>query len=197
IVEQKDANPEQARIRRINTGIVLAEAAALRRWLGQVGTDNAQGEYYLTDVFAQAAAERTPAVAVPCDAVEASGVNDPWQLAELERVYQRRVARQLCAAGVRLADPARLDVRGSVQVGRDVEIDANVVREGTVVLGDGVRIGPFCRLRDVQLAPGTEVRAHCDLEGVVTEGAAQVGPFARLRPGTRLAAGVHIGNFVE
>jgi bifunctional UDP-N-acetylglucosamine pyrophosphorylase/glucosamine-1-phosphate N-acetyltransferase len=197
IVEQKDANPEQARIRSINTGIVLADAARLRGWLARVGNDNAQGEYYLTDVFALAAAERAPALAVACDAVEASGVNDAWQLAELERVYQRRVARQLCAAGVRLADPARLDVRGSVQVGRDVEIDVDVVLEGTVQLGEGVRIGPFCRLRDVSLAAGTVVQAHCDLEGVVTEGAAVVGPFARLRPGTRLAEGVHIGNFVE
>src|SRR5690606_11760600 len=148
-------------------------------------------------VFALAAAERVPAMAVPCDAVEASGVNDPWQLAELERVYQRRVARQLCAAGVRLADPARLDVRGSVQVGRDVEIDVDVVLEGAVHLGDGVRIGPFCRLRDVSLAAGTIVHAHCDLEGAVTEGAAVIGAYARLRPGARLAEGVHIGNLVE
>ena len=197
IVEQKDATPQQARIRTINTGIVLAEAARLRGWLARVGNDNAQGEYYLTDVFGLAAAEQAPAATVACDPVEASGVNDPWQLAELERVYQRRMARQLCAAGVRLADPARLDVRGTVRVERDVEIDVDVVLEGTVVLGEGVRIGPFCRLRDVTLAAGTVVHAHCDLEGVASDGAASIGPFARLRPGTRLAEGVHIGNFVE
>src|SRR5690606_30722748 len=113
--------------RTINTGIVLADAARLRGWLGEVGNDNAQGEYYLTDVFALAAAGDVPALPVPCDAVEASGVNDPWQLAELERVYQRRMARQLCALGVRVADPARLDVRGTVRVERDVEIDIDVV----------------------------------------------------------------------
>ena len=197
IVEQKDATPHEAAIRTINTGILVADAGRLRAWLAQVGNDNAQGEYYLTDVFELAAAERSPAAAVGCDAVEASGVNDPWQLAELERVYQRRTARQLCAMGVRLADPARLDVRGSVRAGRDVEIDVDVVLEGQVVLGDGVRIGPFCRLRDVSLAAGTVVNAHCDLEGVVTQGAATVGPFARLRPGTELADGVHVGNFVE
>ncbi|HEX5694508.1 MAG TPA: DapH/DapD/GlmU-related protein, partial [Arenimonas sp.] len=123
--------------------------------------------------------------------------NDPWQLAELERVYQRRTARQLCAMGVRLADPARLDVRGSVRAGRDVEIDVDVVLEGDVELAEGVRIGPFCRLRDVELGPGCVVNAHCDLEGVVAAVGCTLGPFARLRPGTELGEGVHIGNFVE
>mgnify|MGYP006193900199 FL=1 len=131
------------------------------------------------------------------DAVETEGANDPWQLAHLERAFQRREAQALCAAGARLVDPARVDVRGTVRVGRDVEIDASVVFEGDVRLGDGVRIGPFCRLRDVDLGPGTVVRAHCDLEGARTEGAVTIGPFARLRPGTVLADGVHIGNFVE
>ncbi|MBS7457984.1 bifunctional UDP-N-acetylglucosamine diphosphorylase/glucosamine-1-phosphate N-acetyltransferase GlmU [Coralloluteibacterium stylophorae] len=198
VVEHKDATPAQRAVRTVNTGILVAQAAALRGWLGAVGSDNAAGEYYLTDVFALAARDAVPAQAVACaDAAETFGANDPWQLAALERHFQRRAARRLCEAGVRLLDPARFDQRGTVVAGRDVEIDVDVVLEGHVELGDGVRIGPFCRLRDVRLAAGTEVRAHCDLEGAVTTGAVSIGPFARLRPGTELAGGVHIGNFVE
>jgi bifunctional UDP-N-acetylglucosamine pyrophosphorylase/glucosamine-1-phosphate N-acetyltransferase len=198
IVEHKDASDEQRRIRTINTGIIAAESTALRRWLSVLSNNNAQGEYYLTDVFASAAEEFAPAeLVVIADPVEAEGANDPWQLAQLERAYQRQAARELCAQGARLLDPARFDQRGTVTVGRDVQIDVDVVLEGVVELGDGVSIGPFTRLRDVKLAAGTQVRAHCDLEGVVTEGAAQIGPYARLRPGTVLADGVHIGNFVE
>ncbi len=198
IVEERDADAGQRAVQRINTGVLAAPAAALRRWLAALGNDNAQGEYYLTDVFAMAAAEGRPALTAAClEPLEAEGANDPWQLAQLERRFQLRQARALCRAGARLADPARLDVRGSVRVGRDVEIDVDVVLEGEVELGDGVRIGPFCRLRDVRLAAGSLVRAHCDLEGVDARGAVTVGPFARLRPGTVLADGVHIGNFVE
>ncbi|WP_269790001.1 bifunctional UDP-N-acetylglucosamine diphosphorylase/glucosamine-1-phosphate N-acetyltransferase GlmU [Stenotrophomonas sp. Iso1] len=198
IVEQKDASDEQKRIRTINTGIITAESTALRRWLGSLSNANAQGEYYLTDVFAFAAAEYTPAELVyVADAQEAEGANDPWQLSQLERAWQLRAAKALCEQGARLLDPSRFDQRGTVKVGRDVQIDANVVLEGEVELGDGVRIGPFVRLKDVKLGAGTEVRAHCDLEGVIAEGAAQIGPFARLRPGTVLAEGVHVGNFVE
>ena len=198
IVEHRDANDEQRRIRTINTGIIAAEADPLKRWLSRLSADNSQGEYYLTDVFAMAADEYNPAEIVAVDdPLEAEGANDPWQLAQLERAFQLRCARALCAQGARLLDPARLDQRGRVRVGADVEIDANVVLEGEVELGDGVRIGPFTRLRNVRLGAGTEVRAHCDLDGVVTEGAVQIGPFARLRPGTVLADGVHIGNFVE
>jgi len=135
---------------------------------------------------------------VGCDvAGEAEGANDPVQLARLERAFQRRAAEALMRRGVRMADPSRFDQRGDVDVGMDVEIDANVVLEGRVRLGDNVRIGPFCRLRDVDLADGTVVQAHCDLDGVVARGACTIGPFARLRPGTELADGVHIGNFVE
>jgi UDP-N-acetylglucosamine diphosphorylase/glucosamine-1-phosphate N-acetyltransferase len=198
IVEHRDADEAQRRITVVNTGIIAARSEALRRWLGGLSNRNAQGEYYLTDVFALAAAEYNPAEMVPVDdPLEAEGANDPWQLAQLERAYQQRQVRELCLQGVRVADPARLDVRGRVRVGRDVELDVDVILEGEVELGDGVRVGPFTRLKDVRLGPGTEVRAHCDLEGVAAAGAAQIGPFARLRPGTVLAEGVHIGNFVE
>ncbi|APO97341.1 bifunctional UDP-N-acetylglucosamine diphosphorylase/glucosamine-1-phosphate N-acetyltransferase GlmU [Xanthomonas vesicatoria] len=198
IIEQKDANDEQRRIRTINTGILTAESTALRRWLGGLSNNNAQGEFYLTDVFASAAADFTPADMVHvADPQEVEGANDPWQLAQLERAWQLRAARALCLQGVRMADPARVEQRGTVQVGRDVQLDIDVILEGDVTLGDGVVIGPFVRLRDVTLGAGAQVRAHCDLDGVVTEGAVQIGPFARLRPGTMLADGVHIGNFVE
>jgi bifunctional UDP-N-acetylglucosamine pyrophosphorylase/glucosamine-1-phosphate N-acetyltransferase len=198
IVEQKDANEEQLAIRTINTGIITADATALRTWLSQLSNSNAQGEYYLTDVFASAAADYTPAdMAFVADAQEAEGANDPWQLSQLERAWQLREVRALCAQGARVIDPARVDIRGTVTVGRDVQIDVNVILEGTVELGDGVSIGPFTRLKDVKLAAGTVVKPHCDLEGVVSEGAADIGPFARLRPGTVLAEGSHVGNFVE
>jgi bifunctional UDP-N-acetylglucosamine pyrophosphorylase/glucosamine-1-phosphate N-acetyltransferase len=131
------------------------------------------------------------------DATEAAGANNPWQLAELESAYRRREAQNLTMAGVRLADPTRIDVRGTVEAGCDVDIDIDVILEGHVQLGDGVRIGPFCRIRDAKLAPGTVVQAHCDIDGVVTHGPCIIGPFARLRPGTELASGVHVGNFVE
>ncbi|MFL9584175.1 bifunctional UDP-N-acetylglucosamine diphosphorylase/glucosamine-1-phosphate N-acetyltransferase GlmU [Stenotrophomonas sp. AB1(2024)] len=198
IVEQKDATQEQLAIRTINTGIITAESTALRTWLSQLSNSNAQGEYYLTDVFASAAADYTPAdMAFVADAQEAEGANDPWQLSQLERAWQLREVRALCTQGARVIDPARLDIRGTVTVGRDVQIDVNVILEGTVVLGDGVSIGPFTRLKDVTLAAGTVVKPHCDLEGVVSEGAADIGPFARLRAGTVLAEGSHVGNFVE
>lgn len=198
IVEHKDADDDQRAIRLVNTGVIAADAKALRRWLSNLSNDNKQGEYYLTDVFAMAAHEFAGAeIVIADDRIETEGANDPWQLAQLERAYQRRAVRALCDAGARFVDVDRVDVRGEVTVGRDVEIDANVVFEGRVALGDGVRIGPFCRLKDVALAAGTELRAHCDLDGARTEGAAIVGPFARLRPGTVLGDGVHIGNFVE
>jgi bifunctional UDP-N-acetylglucosamine pyrophosphorylase / glucosamine-1-phosphate N-acetyltransferase len=198
IVEEKDATHDQRGISLVNTGIVAASAAPLRRWLARVGNHNAQREYYLTDIFALAAADGDAAACAVCiDAHEAFGANDPWQLAELERHYQRRQARALCAAGVRLADPSRFDVRGSVTLGRDIEVDVDVIFEGNVQLGDDVSIGPFCRIKDSTLAAGTRVHAHSDLDGVVTHGPCVIGPFARLRPGTELAAGVHVGNFVE
>jgi bifunctional UDP-N-acetylglucosamine pyrophosphorylase / glucosamine-1-phosphate N-acetyltransferase len=198
IVEQKDADEEQRRIRVINTGIIAAESTALKRWLSRLSNDNAQGEYYLTDVFAAAAEEFSAAEMVLVgEPIEAEGANDPWQLAQLERAFQLRQARDLCTQGARLTDPSRFDQRGSVTVGRDVQIDVDVILEGHVELGDGVSIGAFTRLKDVRLGAGTLVRSHCDLDGVIAEGAVQIGPYSRLRPGTVLADGVHVGNFVE
>lgn len=198
IVEHKDADEAQRAVRWINTGLIACDAARLRAWLAEIRADNAQGEYYLTDIFALAArdGERAACVEV-ADASESFGANDPLQLSELEALYRRREARVLMQAGVRLADPARIDVRGRITVGMDVEIDIDVVLEGAVELGDEVQIGPFCRIRNSTLAAGTVIHGHCELDGVVTDGPCAIGPFARLRPGTRLAAGVHIGNFVE
>ena len=198
VVEQRDASAEERAVRRINTGLIAVDARRLRAWLAAVRNDNAQGEYYLTDIFALATDEGEPALLVPlADAGDCAGANDLWELAQLERRYQLRMARELCLAGARLADPARVDVRGVVSVARDVQIDVDVILEGHVVLGEGVSIGPFCRLRDVSLAAGTVVRAHCDLDGVISGNDCVIGPFARLRPGTDLADQVHVGNFVE
>jgi len=198
IVEDKDCDPSQRKIKSVNTGIIAAGARPLKTWLERLRNENAQREYYLTDVFALAAADGDPAVAIECvDPIEAFGANDAAQLADLERYFQRRQARALCLDGVRIADPARFDLRGTLACGRDVEIDVDVVLEGAVRLGDDVRVGPFCRITNSTLAAGTEVRAHCDLDGVVTLGPCTIGPFARLRPGTELAAGAHVGNFVE
>ncbi len=198
IVEHKDADAAQRRIHLVNTGVIVADATALKRWLANLSNQNTQGEYYLTDVFAAAADEYSAAeIVIVEDPIETEGANDPWQLAQLERAFQLRQARVLCAAGARVADPSRLDIRGEVTVGRDVEIDVDVVFEGRVELGDGVRIGPFCRIKDATLGAGTEVRAHCDIDGTRCEGAVVVGPFARLRAGTVLADGAHVGNFVE
>ncbi len=198
IVEDKDCTPEQRAITTVNTGILAADARRLRVWTHNLTDHNAQGEFYLTDVFAQAAAESVPATLLNCrDEREAFGANDAWQLTQLERQYQTRLAQAVCAQGVRLADPARFDLRGELNAASDIEIDVDVVLEGRVQLGDSVRIGPFCRIKDSILAAGTIVNAHCDLDGIVTHGACVIGPFARLRPGTELSTGARIGNFVE
>ena len=198
IVEEKDCTPEQRAITWINSGILAADARRLRAWIGNLTDANAQREYYLTDVFAQANDEGQPAEASVCgNPQEVFGANDPWQLAALERLYQRMRATHLAAAGVRFADPVRFDVRGDVRVGRDVEIDIDVILEGLVELGDEVRIGPYCRIRNSTLAAGTVVHSHCNLDGVVTHGPCDIGPFARLRPGTELGAHARVGNFVE
>ncbi len=198
IVEHKDATPAQRAVREVYTGIMAAPTAALKRWVAALRNDNAQREYYLTDVVAMAVAEGLPVVASPApDETEVLGVNSPAQLADLERRFQRRQAEALMEDGVRLADPARFDLRGTLACGRDVEIDVDAVFEGDVRLGDEVRIGPFCRVRNSTLAAGTQVHAHCDLDGVATHGACVIGPFARLRPGAELADGAQVGNFVE
>jgi len=198
IVEEKDCTPEQRAITWINSGILAADARRLRVWINNLTDANAQREYYLTDVFAQANDDGVPAEASLCiNPQEVFGANDPWQLAALERLYQRLRATHLAAAGVRFADPVRFDVRGDVRVGRDVEIDVDVILEGLVELGDEVRIGPYCRVRNSTLAAGTVVHSHCNLDGVVTHGPCDIGPFARLRPGTELGSGARVGNFVE
>ncbi|OGT55837.1 MAG: UDP-N-acetylglucosamine diphosphorylase/glucosamine-1-phosphate N-acetyltransferase [Gammaproteobacteria bacterium RIFCSPHIGHO2_12_FULL_63_22] len=198
IVEQKDATAEQAAVRLVNTGIIIADASRLRGWLAGLRSGNSQGEYYLTDIFAMAAAEGQAASVVRiADPVETEGANDAWQLATLERAFQLRAARALALQGVRFADPARVDIRGNVSVGEDVEIDVDVILEGDVELGAGTRVGPFCRLRNARLGAGTIVHAHCDIDGAVAGADCTIGPYARLRPGTELAEGVHIGNFVE
>ncbi|GAB6039959.1 bifunctional UDP-N-acetylglucosamine diphosphorylase/glucosamine-1-phosphate N-acetyltransferase GlmU [Endothiovibrio diazotrophicus] len=198
IVEQKDASHREQAIGEVNTGIVTAPAGRLRDWLGRVGNDNAQREYYLTDVVALAAADGVVVCGVKShDPMEAEGVNDRIQLAALERHYQRRAAERLMVDGVTLIDPARFDLRGELVCGRDVTIDVNCVFEGRVELGDGVSIGPNCVIRDSRIGPGVEVRAHCVIEEATTGSGGFIGPFARLRPGAELADGVHVGNFVE
>lgn len=198
IVEDKDADEQQQGVRIVNTGVTFAASPQLRRWVDHLSTNNQYGELYLIDVFAQAAEDGVPAdVVMTANPIEAFGANDAAQLAGLTAYLRRRDARRLMLAGVRIADPERFDLRGHFSHGRDVEIDVDVILEDGVTFGDGVTIGPFCRLRNVNLAAGTEVLAHCDLEGVTTYGPCRVGPFARLRPGTELAAGAHVGNFVE
>jgi len=198
IVEQKDATPEARRIRRINSGILSVPAASLKRWLLELRPNNAQGEYYLTDIFALAARENVPAIAIDCvDLSEISGANDARQLAALSRAWYARQAEDLLDRGVRLAAPETLFNRARIEAAQDVEIDVNVVLEGVIRLGEGVRIGAFSVIKDCDLAAGTEVLSHCHLDGVRTTGACRIGPYARLRPGTELAEGSHVGNFVE
>lgn len=198
IVEHIDADEAQKAIREVNTGVLTAPAARLRDWLARVGNDNAKGEYYLTDVIALAASEGLAVAGVRAEmADELEGVNDRLQLARQERVYQRREAERLMREGLALADPARFDLRGTLDIGQDVHLDVGVIVEGRVRLGDGVRIGPYCLLRDVDIAPGTQVAAHSVLESAVIGRDCRIGPFARIRPESVLADAVHIGNFVE
>ena len=202
IVEHKDATPIQRQIHEVYTGVMAAPTAPLKRWLAALKNDNAQGEYYLTDIVAMAVAEGVPVTATAAASdTEVLGVNSPLQLAELERRVQRARAAVLMEAGVRLADPARFDVRGELHCGTDVEIDVNCVFEGRVELGDRVRIGANCMIRNAAIASGAVIHpfTHIDGEtlGVSVGAGALVGPFARLRPGAALGEDVHIGNFVE
>jgi len=198
IVEQKDASKAQLKIREGNSGILCAPAKLLRRWLSKLRNANAQGEYYLTDVIATAVTEKvkvTPLVAPTL--AEVLGVNDKVQLAELEALHRAQCARELMLAGATLADPARIDIRGAVTVGRDVFIDANVILEGTVSLGDGVRVGSNVILRNMHIGAGSVIHPNSVLEQSEVGSGCLIGPYARLRPGTKLGHDVHIGNFVE
>lgn len=198
IVEHKDASESERAVRECNTGIMAMTANQLRRWLPRLSADNAQGEYYLTDIIAMAAAEGVRVVtAQPADPVEVEGVNNRLQMARLERAHQQAIAERLMTEGVALADPSRLDVRGSLHCGHDVEIDVGCVFEGDVELGEGVRIGPHCVIRDSHIGAESVIEPHSVIEGAVIAGRATIGPFARLRPGSRLAVGTKVGNFVE
>ncbi|MDH4569737.1 UDP-N-acetylglucosamine diphosphorylase/glucosamine-1-phosphate N-acetyltransferase [Pseudomonas sp. BN414] len=198
IVEHKDATPEQRAIQEGNTGILAVPGKRLADWLGRLSNNNAQGEYYLTDVIAMAVADGlVVATEQPHDAMEVQGANDRIQLSELERHFQKRAARRLMTQGVTLLDPARFDLRGEVSVGRDVLIDVNVILEGRVVIEDGVQIGPNCVIKDSTLRRGAVVKANSHLEGAELGEGADCGPFARLRPGAVLGAKAHVGNFVE
>ena len=198
IVEQQDASAAQRRIREGNSGVLAVPAGLLKKWLARLQSDNAQREYYLTDIVAMAVRERIavrPLVA-PTES-EVLGVNDKLQLAQLEAEYRRQRAQQLLRAGVTLVDPARIDIRGEVQVGRDVTLDVNVVLEGPIRLDDGVRIGPNCVLNDVRVGAGTHIKPNCVIERADIGRRCEIGPFARVRPETTLADEVHLGNFVE
>ncbi|MCB1743426.1 MAG: bifunctional UDP-N-acetylglucosamine diphosphorylase/glucosamine-1-phosphate N-acetyltransferase GlmU [Gammaproteobacteria bacterium] len=198
IVEDKDATPEQRFIVEGNTGILAAPAARLRAWLASLDNNNAQGEYYLTDVIAMAVRDRVPVHShLATTEAEVSGVNDRVQLSVLERHFQRQQAEALMRSGATLADPARVDVRGAVRVGTDVFIDVNVILEGEVEIGDDASIGPNCVLKDCRIAAGAVIHPNCVIEQASVGPNARIGPYARLRPGASLSEDVHIGNFVE
>ncbi len=198
IVEQKDASQAEREIREINTGILVMPTVAMKRWLSKLSNNNAQGEYYLTDVVAAAVSEGVEVLATHPDAEwETLGVNSKVQLAELERVYQLNLATALLEDGVMLADPARIDIRGHLRCGRDVSIDVGCVFEGEVTIGDGASIGPYCVIRNASIGAGAQLLAYSHIEQATVGEQARVGPFARLRPGTSLGEHAHVGNFVE
>jgi bifunctional UDP-N-acetylglucosamine pyrophosphorylase/glucosamine-1-phosphate N-acetyltransferase len=198
IVEHRDASAEQLLIREANSGLIAAPAGRLREWLLGLGRENAQREYYLTDVVLGAVKSGCPVVAIPvASAVEVLGVNDRLQLAQVEAGYRRQRTDELMISGATLADPLRVDVRGNVTVGRDVFIDVNAVLLGNVNLGPRVRVGPNCVIRDSNIAADTEIHANCVIEEAVVGENCRIGPFARLRPGAALGTAAHVGNFVE
>ncbi|KUY85216.1 bifunctional UDP-N-acetylglucosamine diphosphorylase/glucosamine-1-phosphate N-acetyltransferase GlmU [Burkholderia cepacia] len=198
IVEQKDASPEQLKIAEINTGIIITPTAQLSMWLGALKNENAQGEYYLTDVVELAIEAGFEVVtAQPDEEWETLGVNSKAQLAELERIHQRNIAETLLVDGVTLADPARVDVRGTLRCGRDVSIDVNCVFEGNVTLADNVTIGANCVIRNASVGAGTRIDAFTHIDGAELGAHTVIGPYARLRPGAQLADEAHVGNFVE
>ena len=198
IVEHKDASDEQRQIKEINTGIYAVSNAKLHEWLPNLSNNNAQGEYYLTDIVAMALADgMTVASVEPEQAFEVEGVNDRLQLATLERQYQADQAKKLMQQGVHIIDPSRFDLRGTLKVGQDVRIDINVIIEGDCEFGDHVEIGAGCVIKNTTIAAGTKVQPYSIFDNAVIGENTQIGPFARLRPGAKLAAEVHIGNFVE
>lgn len=198
IVEQKDANAEQLKIQEVNTGIMVLPTRYLNKWLTGLSNQNSQGEYYLTDVIA-AAVEDGVAIhtASAQDPMQVEGVNSKVQLATLERAYQRKQAQKLLDAGVTLMDPARIDIRGELICGHDVTIDVGCIFEGRVVLGNGVKLGAYCVLKNVEISADTQVLPFCHFEDAQVGSQARLGPYSRLRPGTTLADSTHIGNFVE
>lgn len=198
IVEQKDANAEQLTIQEVNTGVIVSDGASFKKWLARVGNNNAQGEYYLTDLIALANQDGCQVVAVQAtDMMEVEGANNRLQLSALERYYQRKQAERLLLEGVMLADPERFDLRGTLEHGKDVEIDTNVIIEGEVRLGNRVKIGTGCVLKNVVIGDDVEVKPYSVLEDATIGEKAAIGPFSRLRPGAELAAETHVGNFVE
>ena len=198
IVEQKDANEAERAIKEINSGILVVPTVQLKKWLGQLKNENAQGEYYLTDIVAMAVADGVPVVsAQPSAQWEVAGVNSKVQLAELERIHQRNIAHRLLEQGVTLLDPQRIDVRGELVCGRDVTIDVGCVFEGKVELGDGVHIGAHNVIVNSRILAGAKIKPFCHIEEAVVGEVSIIGPYARLRPGTVLAEDVHVGNFVE
>jgi bifunctional UDP-N-acetylglucosamine pyrophosphorylase/glucosamine-1-phosphate N-acetyltransferase len=198
IVEQKDANEAERAIKEINSGIMVVPTPLLKKWLGAIKNDNAQGEYYLTDIVALAVADGVPVVsAQPSAQWEVAGVNSKVQLAELERIHQRNIANRLLEQGVTLMDPSRIDVRGELICGRDVTIDVGCVFEGKVELGDGVHIAAHSVLVNARILAGAQIKPFCHIEEAVVGEASLIGPYARLRPGTGLAEAVIVGNFVE
>ena len=198
IVEQKDANEAERKINEVNTGIIVAPTKALKHWLGQLSNNNAQQEYYLTDIIAMAVKDGVPVEsAQPAHVWETLGVNSKVQLAELERIHQRNIANAMLEQGVTLADPARIDVRGTLTCGRDVEIDVGCVFEGHVELADGVKIGANSVIRNAKILSRASIKPFCHIEDATVGAESQIGPYARLRPGTVLGDDVHIGNFVE
>ena len=198
IVEDRDASDSERSVKEINTGILAAGGASLRGWLRRIDESNAQGERYLTDVIALAVGEGVDVHSISPGAMEeVLGVNDRSQLAKLERHYQHRQAERLMRDGVTIVDPARLDVRGEVDIGRDVSLDVNVILEGRVVIAEGASIGPNCVIRNAEIGPETQIFANTVIEQASIGAGCEIGPYARLRPGTTLAEDVHIGNFVE
>ena len=198
IVEEKDASEAERAIREINSGIMCIPTVHLKRWLAALSNNNAQGEYYLTDIVAQAVADGVPVVSAhPSAEWEVAGVNSKVQLAELERRHQLNIANALLEQGVTLMDPARIDVRGELVCGRDVVIDVGCVFEGRVELADGVTVGPHCVLVNAKIGAGAQIKPFCHIEDAVVGDKSQIGPYARLRPGTELGEDVHVGNFVE